>query len=87
MQGSFDCAGTSLREIPAPLRMTVWRGRLAEETPADLAEAADGCRAALAWTAGGGCLYATLDGRDARPSTSGRGLVDMANTGSALNIQ
>jgi hypothetical protein len=24
MQGSFDSSGTSLREIPAPLKMTTW---------------------------------------------------------------
>ncbi len=31
-QGSFDSAGTSLGEVPAPLRVTIWMGWLADDS-------------------------------------------------------
>jgi hypothetical protein len=63
--GSFDSAGTSLREIPARLRMTGLEGLLACSAQDDSLEEA-------AWTAGAAVPTQTWTNEDARPFTSGR---------------
>jgi hypothetical protein len=40
LEGSFDCAGTSLREVPGPLKMTTWIGWLRIENCPALEESA-----------------------------------------------